>query len=281
MLVPARAGTEVIGILSIHSYTPKAYDQRGLETLQMLADHCAGALKRINAQEALGASEANYRSLVERSPDAIFLHRDGTFVYANPAGLKLLGATQLQEVLGRPVFDIVPPENRALIAQRLQQAVKGGMAPLLEQKVLRLDGTIFDAEATSIPFTYEGKPALQTIMRDITARKLLEDQLRQSQKMEAIGQLAGGVAHDFNNMLAVIRGNAELLLMDEDQHTAETRAGLKQVVEASERAANLTRQLLAFSRKQLVQPAVLNLNDVITDIQNDHGHSEDDSAPHR
>ncbi len=266
LLVPARAGAEVVGVLSIHSYTLKAYDRRGLETLQMLADHCAGALKRISAQEALGASESNYRSLVERSPDAIFLHRDGTFVYANSAGLKLLGATGPQELLGRPVFDIVPPENRALIGQRFQHAVAGGMAPLLEQKILRLDGTIFDAEATSIPFTYEGKPALQTIMRDISARKLLEEQLRQSQKMEAIGQLAGGVAHDFNNMLAVIRGNAELLLMHEDQHTSTTNDCLKQITAASERAANLTRQLLAFSRKQVMQSQPLGLNEVVADL---------------
>ena len=266
MLVPARAGAEVVGILSIHSYTPNAYDQRGLETLQVLADHCAGALKRISAQEALVASEANYRSLVERSPDAIFLHRDGKFVYANPTGLKLLGATKPQEVLGRSVFDLVPPENRELVSRRFQQAAEGGANSLLEQKVLRLDGTPFDGEATSIPFAYEGKPAVQTIMRDITGRKQLEYQLRQSQKMDAIGQLAGGVAHDFNNMLAVIRGNAELLLMDRDLHTPATTDGLKQITAASERAANLTRQLLAFGRKQLMQSQPLVLNQVIADL---------------
>jgi PAS domain S-box-containing protein len=266
ILVPARAGAEVVGILSIHSYTPNAYDQRDLETLQVLADHCAGALKRISAQEALVASEANYRSLVECSPDAVFLHRDGKFVYANPAALKLLGATNLQEVLGRSVLDIVPPENRDLIGRRFQQATERGVNPLLEQKILRLDGTFFNAEATSIPFAYEGKPAVQTIMRDITGRKQLEHQLRQSQKMDAIGQLAGGVAHDFNNMLAVIRGNAELLLMDVDQHSPAITDGLKQITAASERAANLTRQLLAFGRKQLMQSQPLVLNQVIADL---------------
>jgi PAS domain S-box-containing protein len=266
MLVPARAGAEVVGILSIHSYTPNAYDHRGLETLQMLADHCAGALKRISAQQALGSSEANYRSLVERSPDAIFLHCDGKIVYANPASLKLLGATKPQEMLGRSVFDLVSPENRDLIGRRFQQAIEGGMNSLLEQTVLRLDGTPFDGEATSIPFAYEGKPAVQTIMRDITGRKQLEHQLRQSQKMDAIGQLAGGVAHDFNNMLAVIRGNAELLLMNVDEHTPVTTDGLKQIMAASERAANLTRQLLAFGRKQLMQSQPLVLNQVIADL---------------
>jgi PAS domain S-box-containing protein len=266
MYVPIRDGSKVTGILSIHSYTPKAYDQQSLDTLQALADHCAGALKRISSQEALSASEANYRALVENSPDSIHLHREGKFVYANPACLKLLGAAQPQQILGRSVFDIVPPENRDLVRQRIRQATEGGMTPLLEQQIMRLDGSRLDTEVLSIPLTYEGKPAVQTVMRDITERKQLEQQLRQSQKMEAIGQLAGGVAHDFNNMLAVIRGNAELLLMDTDEHTPETKECLKQVTAASERAANLTRQLLVFSRKQVMQSRPLVLNDVIADL---------------
>ena len=266
MLVPIRESASTIGLLSIHSYTPKAYDQGSLDTLQMLADHCAGALKRISAQEGLSASEANYRLLVESSPDGILLHRDGTFVYANAAGLKLLGAETPPQLLGRSVFDIVPPENRELVAHRIRQAAEGGMTAPIELKLLRLDGTSLDIEVTGIPFTYEGKPAVQTVMRNITERRELEQQLRQSQKMEAIGQLAGGVAHDFNNMLAVIHGNAELLLMNPSQHTAQTRDCLKQIIAASERAANLTRQLLTFSRKQVMQSRPLVLNDVIADL---------------
>jgi PAS domain S-box-containing protein len=266
LFVPARAGAEAVGVISLHSYQPKAYNQRSLEMLQALADHCAGALERISAQEALSASEANYRSLVERSPDGILLHRDGAFVYANPTALKLLGAENPEQILGRSVFDIVPQENADLVRQRIEQATVRGPAPLLEQKIRRLDGTFLGVEATSIPLTYEGKPAVQTVMRDITERRQLEQQLRQSQKMEAIGQLAGGVAHDFNNMLAVIHGNAELLLMNPSQHTAQTRDCLKQIIAASERAANLTRQLLTFSRKQVMQSRPLVLNDVIADL---------------
>jgi PAS domain S-box-containing protein len=237
-----------------------------LDTVQALADHCGGAMDRIRSEEALSASEENYRALVELSPDAILLHSEGKFVFANPAALKLLHADQAQQLLGRPVFDIVQPENHETIRMRILHATERGIAPPLEQKILRLDGTTVEVEITSIRFSYRGKPAVQTIMRDITERNELEAQLRQAQKMEAVGQLAGGVAHDFNNMLAVIRGNAELLLMDPDQHAAETRDCLKQITAASERAANLTRQLLAFSRKQVMQSRPLLLNEVIADL---------------
>jgi nitrogen-specific signal transduction histidine kinase len=101
---------------------------------------------------------------------------------------------------------------------------------------------------------------------DITEQRRLETQFRQAQKMEAIGQLAGGVAHDFNNMLAVIRGNAELLMMDGDQLGTEASQGLKLVIDASERAANLTRQLLMFSRKQVMQSQPLVLDDLIRNL---------------
>ena len=169
--VPVRDGSALIGVLSIHSYTPEAYDQQGLELLRALADHCGGAFQRIRAQEALNESEANYRRLVESSPDATFVHSEGRFVYANPATLKLLHAKEPQQLLGRGVLEIVPAENHALIRQRIQCATDRKMTSLLEQRIRRLDGTALEVEALSIPCTYQGGSAVQTIMRDITERK--------------------------------------------------------------------------------------------------------------
>ena len=149
ILAPIRDGSQVIGMVSLHSYSLGAYDEQSLETLQALADHCGGAWTRIQAHESLQA---------------------------------------------------------------------------------------------------------------------LEQQLRHSQKMEAVGQLAGGVAHDFNNLLTVMRGNADLALMEEQKLTPTSRKCLKQIIAAAERAANLTRQLLVFSRKQVIQVGPVDLNDVIRNL---------------
>jgi PAS domain S-box-containing protein len=271
MYVPIRKGAEAVGVMSIQSYTPRAYDAKSLETLQALADHCGGALDRLRMEDAWQTTQHRLGHLLTQSPAVIYsLKTDGKTT--EPAWVsdnveRLLGYT-VDECYGPDgLFNQFHPQDRqAVIDGLVQLLAKGQIAR--DYRVRHKNGEYrwvrdeqrLICDAAGAPVEIVGSWV------DITERKVLEEQLRQAQKMEAVGQLAGGVAHDFNNMLAVIRGNAELLLMDEDQYTTEAKEGLKHMVEASERAATLTRQLLAFSRKQILQPQPLVLNEVIANL---------------
>jgi len=388
MLAPIRNRTKVIGILSIQSYTPKAYEQADLSTLQTLADHCGGALERIRAEQALRDSEQRFRELFEGSPDAVFVEDfDGTVLDINPAACRLHCVTRAG-LIGKNVLDLVPAERRAEVARdfralvegRLQQiegvsctqdgravpvevrasrvSYAGRPAVLLhvrditdrklaeaalrssemlfhsvwensadgmrltdengnivavneafcklvglpreelegkpftviyadserpgqmleefrrrfrervieqpsERRLTLRNGTILTLEDTSSFVELRGQqPLLLAMFRDVTGQKRLEEQLRQSQKMDAIGQLAGGVAHDFNNILTVIHGHASLLLAG-GALTGLAARSAHQIGQAAERAATLTRQLLAFSRRQVMQPRHLDMNEVV------------------
>ena len=140
--------------------------------------------------------------------------------------------------------------------------------PIYEARLRKQDGDYAVGEFTVTPLLEAGRvTGVLGIGRDITERKRLEDQFRQSQKMEAIGQLAGGVAHDFNNLLTVIAGNAELLFENPTLDSPHARECLQDIKQAGLKAASLTRQLLAFSRKQLLAPELLNLNDLIANLE--------------
>ncbi len=224
--------------------------------------------RKLTAQ-ALQAAEERYRSLVESSPNAIAVHRKGRIVYVNPAGVKLIGAKSQEELIGRNLMDFVHPDYQEVVTRRAAAAyTRGEVAPLLEEKFVRLDGSEVDVEVVAIPLMLEGEPAVNTIIRDITGRKRAEEalreseeKLRQGQRLEAIGRLAGGVAHDFNNLLTAIIGHTEFLRADVAPHSDRT-SDLDEIQKAAERAATLTRQLLAFSRRQALQPHVFDLDEV-------------------
>ena len=130
-------------------------------------------------QEALAQSEQRYRDLVELSPDAILVHREGRYVYANPAGVRLFGAERPEDLVAREVLDLVHPEHRRAVTNRIHQVLEQGViAPLQERKILRLDGRSVDVETTANGITYQGQPAVQVILRDITLRKRAEEALR-------------------------------------------------------------------------------------------------------
>jgi two-component system, cell cycle sensor histidine kinase and response regulator CckA len=221
------------------------------------------ASERGRALEALERREEHYRSLIEHSLDLIsILNLDGTIRYASPSHERLLGH-HLDELVGRNVLSFVHPDDQARVETAL---VSGNNGRPVECRVFHRDGSVRMLESFSRDLSHvAGVNGMVVNSRDITERKRLEEQLHHSQRLEAVGRLAGGVAHDFNNLLMVITGYSHMLL--DAMHPGDpARLDLEQVVKASERATDLTRQLLAFSRRQGVRASLVDLNALVRDM---------------
>jgi PAS domain S-box-containing protein len=222
--------------------------------------------ERKRAEQALTESEERLRTIVELAPDGIFVVSDqGQVLEVNQAACKQLGYTRGQ-LLQLRLSDIVAPRFAERIAARLRGKVPSGS---YESAHIRADGVEIPVELSVTKIVFRGQPAFIGITRDTSERKRaeeqrqkLEQQLRQAQKMEAIGRLAGGIAHDFNNLLMVIQSCTEMLQDGLPAHDG-LRRNTQEIMKAAERAASLTRQMLAFSRKQILSPVVLDLNAVI------------------
>jgi len=222
--------------------------------------------ERKQAERALRESEERYRDLVENAHDIIYSHdMAGNYTSVNKAGEQITGYTR-EETLKLNLAQTIAPEHLAKANDMLRRKLAGEEVTAYEMELLAKDGGRIAVEANTKFVFQNGVPVgVQGIARDVTKRKQLELQLNQSQKMEAIGQLAGGIAHDFNNLLTAINGYSSLAL----QRTSEDdriKGYLEEIKKAGERAANLTRQLLAFGRKQMLQPVALSLNDVVADM---------------
>ena len=221
------------------------------------------ASERGRALEALERREEHYRSLIEHSLDLItILNLDGTVRYASPSHERLLGYPA-DKLVGRNALSFVHPED----VSRVQSAlVNGNQGRAIEFRVFHRDGSVRVLESFSRDLSHiAGVNGMVVNARDITERKRLEEQLHHSQRLEAVGRLAGGVAHDFNNLLMVITGYSHMLL-DAMHPSDPARLDLEQVVKASERATDLTRQLLAFSRRQGVRASLVDLNALVREM---------------
>jgi len=223
-------------------------------------------LERKRAEDYLEESKEQYRDLVELSPETIYIQQEGKFVFVNGAGVELFGATGQEDLLGKSVLDFTHPDcwETASAWVRMERE-KGKIISSVEEKYLRVDGSPVEMEVSAVPIDYLGKPALQVFARDITGRKRLEDQLRQSQRIEAVGRLAGGIAHDFNNLMTVITGYVGLTKKRLGNPELVAK-GLDEIGKAGNRATRLTNQLIAFSRKQILQPQILDLNQIVSNM---------------
>jgi PAS domain S-box-containing protein len=211
-------------------------------------------------------SDARQGAILEAAQDAIITMDSQLNIREfNPAAEQMFGYARL-DILGRNVELLLPPDDRAQQLRELNEYVTSGLGPLAGHQVelsgRRADGSDFPFELTVARIGADNRAVITGFVRDITGRRALEEQLRQSQKLEAIGRLAGGVAHDFNNILMSIMGAADLLLMQIAPGDA-ARDEATEIKQAVDRGAGLTRQLLAFSRRQAVRPRMFALGDIV------------------
>jgi PAS domain S-box-containing protein len=223
--------------------------------------------ERRQVDEALRSSEERYRSIIETAGEGVIIRdRSDQITFVNQRMADVLGYTT-HELIGRPILDIVSEEDRPSFEDAMLRR-RGTGRDQFDLRARRKDGSAVSGIASGRPmYDSHGDYVGGLIMfMDITGRKQLEEQLRQAQKMEAVGRLAGGIAHDFNNLLTAVRGNAELMLAEMPLDHA-LRPDLEEISRAAERASSLTRQLLAFSRRQILQPRVLNIDGVVSEME--------------
>jgi PAS domain S-box-containing protein len=221
-------------------------------------------------EERLRESEERFRTMTESAVDAVVTADGNGDIVSWNRGARAVFGYEPEEVLGTPLARLVPEHLRETDAQGRPRIASAEMAPALERPVelsgVRKDTRTFPIELSLARWETRLGSFLTVIIRDITERRQLEEQFRQAQKMESVGRLAGGLAHDFNNLLTVIGGHADLLherLRPEDP----LRLRVGRIQEAATHAADLTRQLLAFSRKQMLAPKVLDLNAIVVEIE--------------
>jgi PAS domain S-box-containing protein len=262
--VPLRTPAATIGVLVVQHYQDeKAYTERDLEFLSSVGGQIAFAIERKRAEEKVRESEARLRVLIEQLPAVLWtVDKDLRFTSVLGAGLTRLGLKPNQ-LVGLSLLDYFETADQTFLPIAAHRRAIAGEAMTfhVEWKT--------GSYACHVEPLRDASGKLQgaiCMSLDITDRKQLEEQLRQAQKMEAVGRLAGGIAHDFNNLLMVIQGYADLLA-DRVPTGDPLRRNVEQIQMAAQRATSLTRQLLAFSRKQMLAPKVLNVQTVVSDME--------------
>ena len=266
--VPLKSGDKTFGVLAVQHYASRTrFGARERDVLTFVSQQVANAIQRKRSEEAILRSESRYRSLVQSAVFGIFrATREWRFLEVNPALASMLGYSSAAEFLEQ-VGDDLFVDDAAKSSVQIN-FLRRGRFESIETHWRRKDGSVITVRLSGrgVRDEREGTEVFEVIAEDVTERKALEDQLRQAQKMEAVGKLAGGVAHDFNNLLTVITGYSQIL-MDQQAENAQASHSIEQILKAADRATALTRQLLAFSRRQMLQPRLVSLNTLIRNLE--------------
>jgi PAS domain S-box-containing protein len=223
-----------------------------------ITDRKRGEAALRESEARLRVSEERYRHVVDLIQEAVWIHREGTILFANQAAARLFGAPEPGSLNGQSVFSLFHPDDRPRAQERTRLLMTEIKAlPVTEMRVVGMDGRTRIAELHAVRFSQDDRLYVLSAGRDVTGQREAEAQLLQAQKMEAVGQLTGGVAHDFNNLLTVIIGGLDLV---RDRAPPDLRPTLEGALRAAERGASLVQRLLAYSRKQALAPADLDLN---------------------
>ena len=262
---------KVLGTFAVYYREAREPDPRHFHVVQC-ATHLAGvAIERDQADKQIHAAETRYRSLVENLPAITYIAEVGVlgrWHYVSPQIQSILGFTQEEWLSDTSNWvNHVHGEDRERALEAEMRFWESGGMYRADYRMMARDGRVIwlRDHAVYLKTIAEQRPLMQGVLIDITEYKSMEDQLRQSQKMEAIGQLAGGIAHDFNNLLMIIQGRTERI-RERCKAGNPTHKDAAEIGEASERASALTRQLLAFSRKQVLQPKLLDMNQVVSEV---------------
>jgi two-component system cell cycle sensor histidine kinase/response regulator CckA len=267
--VPLKVNHRILGALVLKSYSKNThFRERDQDVLSLISQQLAAAIDRKRNEQALRRSEVCYRSLVQTAVYGIYRSSlDGRFLDVNPALIGMLGYSSTVEVLALdPQKDVfLDPAEYTRVVDEFHRT---GRMDGFEVRWKRKDAAIITVRISGRAVAGGDEPAdvLEAIAEDITERRVLEDQFRQAQKMEAVGRLAGGIAHDFNNLLMVISGYTEVVLGQLSVGNP-LHAKAEAIQQASDRATTLTRQLLAFSRKQLLELKVIDVNAIVADME--------------
>lgn len=287
LVMPLRFKRQIIGAWQISSRQKGAYDPDHLETGQAIADQLANAIEnawlykqarqeiseREQAEAALRASEERFRQVISSISDWIYmtqLSEDNQIInlYLSPHVEALTGYPYEKFMTDWSFWPtrVIHPDDRGTAHEQSTRLAEGHNSET-EYRLIRANGEVlWVRDSARVEVGPRNSKIIYGVISDITQRKQLETQFLQSQKMEAVGRLAGGVAHDFNNLLTVINGYSELLLHRYLNEVMPVRRYIEEIKKAGERASALTGQLLAFSRKQVLQPKIFDLNDVVDNM---------------
>jgi two-component system, cell cycle sensor histidine kinase and response regulator CckA len=273
--VPLISSDKVIGVLVFRSKTRAAYTQKDLLLAEKIGTQIAGAIANAQlykelreTEKSLRESEGKFRLLVEHSPDPIYVQIHGCFAYLNPAAVHFYGAESDKELLGCPILGRVHPDYQETVRERMRLLnVERNEVALMEQKYLRLDGSVIDVEISAVPIRYNDTDGALTFVRDVSERKQMERQAARTEKLEAIGTLAAGIAHDFNNLLGAMFGYLELSKEEaEKDHQKKIVEHLSKAFDSFERAKSLTEQLLTFTKGGTPARTTQSLSDLVRKV---------------